>query len=400
MLADTAAPQPPRPASAARPKRVIPMAEFFQRIGYVTLKLTRGCNLSCSYCNVEADTPRTPRMALAVYKRVADLLVGKLAPTPGRPGVPRRRAAALAGRVVRGGRRLRQGPGARHRKDVEFPLVTNATLLTEERLLRLKALGIRFCLSVDGPPDINDQVRGGGQAVERAVRLLVKHRVRFGVLSVMSRANYQHMGKVMDWFREVGITNFRVNFLEAQGRGNDEQQLLRGEEMFEGMKQVLDHLDRTGLSVSEGEMMMMVRRFLYGRDPKPQLSCWEYQCQAGRSYVTVDLDGILHACGTDVVHHPLGHLDQDMDLDHYDTTLLRLHDKGDWVIRCFDCDAKKICRHSCSTSDFNSKNQREYECRFTKLMYRHLCENPDQAARVEGIALAHKGCPLGPRSCR
>ena len=31
--------------------------EFFQRIGYVTLKLTNGCNLHCTYCNVEAVTP-------------------------------------------------------------------------------------------------------------------------------------------------------------------------------------------------------------------------------------------------------------------------------------------------------------------------------------------------------
>src|SRR5262249_47097085 len=124
-------------------------------------------------------------------------------------------------------------------KTVDFPLVTNGTLLTEERLLTLRRLGIRFCLSVDGPPNVNDLLRGGGLAVERAIRLFNEHRIPFGVLTVLSKANYQRMTEVMDYFVKVGISNFRVNFLQPQGRGADESHLLTGEEMFAGMQRVL-----------------------------------------------------------------------------------------------------------------------------------------------------------------
>src|SRR5947209_20169372 len=48
---------------------------FFRRISYVTLKLTNGCNLHCSYCNVEALTPQTPRMSIERFRQVARLLV-------------------------------------------------------------------------------------------------------------------------------------------------------------------------------------------------------------------------------------------------------------------------------------------------------------------------------------
>src|SRR5438045_2247336 len=48
---------------------------FFRDIAYVTLKVTNGCNLKCSYCNVEADHPSTPKMSIETFKRVADLLV-------------------------------------------------------------------------------------------------------------------------------------------------------------------------------------------------------------------------------------------------------------------------------------------------------------------------------------
>jgi sulfatase maturation enzyme AslB (radical SAM superfamily) len=51
------------------------VADFFQRIGSVTLKVTNGCNLHCAYCNVEALTPKTPRVSMQRFKQVAELLI-------------------------------------------------------------------------------------------------------------------------------------------------------------------------------------------------------------------------------------------------------------------------------------------------------------------------------------
>jgi radical SAM protein with 4Fe4S-binding SPASM domain len=199
----------------------------------------------------------------------------------------------------------------------------------------------------------------------------------------------------MDWFADVGTDAFRVNFLQPQGRGADEAQLLSGEEMFEGMRQVLDHMDRTGVRVREEEMLRMVDRFLRGREPQPRLTCWEFQCQAGRTYCAVDHTGVIHACGTDLRNHPLGHLDADLDRAHHDATLQRLHNKSDWVIRCFDCAARRICRHSCPTSDFNSDTYKEQECRFTKLMYAHLSACPEKARRIDQALRGRHGRPPG-----
>ncbi len=371
------------------------LEDFFQRIGYVTLKLTSGCNLHCSYCNVEALTPRTPRMSIERFQQVARLLLGNS-------------RQSRVGLEFHGGEPLllpdewfeeavayARGLAREHGKVVEFPLVTNGTLLTEERLQRLSRLGLLFCMSVDGPPALNDRLRGGGQAVARALELFRRYRISLGVLTVLSRANYQRMTEVMDWFAEVGIDNFRVNFLQPQGRGADESSLLTGEEMFEGMRQVLEHMDRNQVRVEEAEAMMMVRRFLEGRDPRPGLSCWEVECQAGRIYCAIDHAGTIHACGTDLSHHPLGHLDADMDDAHYKATLLRLHHKDAWVIRCFDCEARRVCRHSCPTSDYNSDLYREYECRFTKRMYQHLLAQPEQARRIAAALAARRGPPIG-----
>jgi uncharacterized protein len=370
-------------------------SEFFQRIRYVTLKLTNGCNLACSYCNVEAVTPKTPMMSLELFKQVARLFIeNSRSPQLGlefHGGEPLLLPDAFFEEAVQ----FARGLARQHHKFIEFPLVTNGTMMTEERLLKLHRLGIKLCLSVDGPPHINDQIRGSGHAVERTIRLMQKHRIGFGLLTVLSRTNATRMREVMDWFHATDIHNFRMNFLQPQGRGADESQLLTGDEMFEGVRQILDHMVETDIAVEEVETMMNVQRFLQGRDPRPPLSCWEYQCQAGRVYVAVDLLGRIHACGTDLSSHVLGHISQPIDDEHYHRTLQRLHEKGDWVIRCFDCDARRICRHSCSTSDYNSETYKEHECRFTKLLYRHLCDYPSKAQRIGAVLRARRAPPPG-----
>jgi uncharacterized protein len=369
--------------------------EFFQQIGSITLKVTSGCNLSCAYCNVEALTPQTPRMSIERFKQVADLVV------------PHSREPVVTLEFHGGEPLLLPDPwyeeavayatalGQRHGKEVRFPLMTNGTLLTEERLLKLHGLGIVFGMSMDGPPSINDLLRGSGLAVERAVRLFRKHQIEFGVTTVLSKANCRRMDKVMDYFADIGIDSIRVNPLQPQGRGNDDSQLLTGEEMFDSMLQVLDHMDRTKMQVEEVDLLLMVDRFLRGRDKTPRLSCWEFQCQAGRSYCAIDHKGQIHACGSDVSNHVLGRVDDDIDDDHYGSTMRRLHDKGDWVIRCFDCPARRICHHSCPTSDFNSELFKEYHCRYTKLLYAHLHANPAKAYRIEAARVARHGPPPG-----
>jgi uncharacterized protein len=272
----------------------------------------------------------------------------------------------------------------RHRKHVEFPLVTNGTLLTEERLLKLNNLGIQWCMSCDGPPHINDLLRSSGRAVQRAIGLFQKHRIYCGLITVMSHANYDKMSEVMGWYRDIGVFDFRVNYLQPQGRGFDEQ-LLTGEQMFEGLHQIIDHMYETDVAVHEAESASHIERFVEGRDPAKPLTCWEYQCQAGRTYVAVDLLGRIHACGTDLVNHVVGHVHQPFDEQHYKQKLAKLHDKGDWVIRCFDCPAQQICNHSCSTSDYNSDQYKEHECDFTRRLWTYLCEHPERAYRVHEV---------------
>ena len=161
--------------------------------------------------------------------------------------------------------------------------------------------------------------------------------------------------------------------------------------MFGAARDILDHMYATDVSVSEAETLQCVEKFMMGRNPNPQLSCWEFECQAGRTYVAVDLLGRIHACGTDLTNHVLGHIGRDLDEHEYKRKLQKLHHKSSWVVRCFDCDARRICRHSCPTSDHNSEEYKELECRYTKLLYEHFSDYPWKAAHVNEVVMARRG---------
>ncbi len=359
--------------------------QFFESIAYVTLKLTPGCNLKCSYCNVEALTPKTPKMGMDQYRRIADLLIDNS-------------KSHIVGLEFHGGEPLllpddwfeeavgyaREKAKARN-KIIEFPLVTNGTRLSEKRLDRLDGLGIRFCLSCDGPPAINDELRGAGDRVARALNLLQEKRVHKGVITVLSQSNWNRMPEVMDWFGEIGVDDFTINVLQPQGRGV-ESNILSGEQMFAAMRDIFEHMYANDLAVWEAETLLRLTRFVHDREHAAPLHCSEFGCQAGRTYVAIDTNGTMHACGTDLANHPIGHVDEPFDEERYNATLARLHDKGSWVVRCFGCDAKQICNHSCPTSDYNSDDIKEHDCKSTKLLWAYFCENE---ARVRELMRKH-----------
>ena len=373
----------------------LPAATFFENVRYVTLKVTNGCNLKCTYCNVEADLPSTPRLGIETYKRVAKLLIeNSRFPAVGlefHGGEPLLQPHAWYEEAVGYAAALARA----HDKTVTHPLQTNGTLLTDERIDQLTALGIDVGISFDGPPHINDEFRMAGRAVERSIRRLREHGKHFGMILVLSRSNCERMDEVMDYFRDIGVSSFRVNFLQPQGRGMTHI-LLAGDEMFRGMKAVFEHMHATKCSVVEADMETAIQRFMIGRDPQPSLSCWEFQCQAGRVYVAMDHRGAIYACGTDMSQHQLGHIDRGFSPSHVKATLDRLHQKDAWYVRCFDCNARRICNQSCPTSDYNDLEYRERECSYTKMLYQYLADNEDRVREVHGVLLALR--PGGARS--
>jgi uncharacterized protein len=358
---------------------------FFEPIVYLTAKVTHGCNIKCKYCKVDSLSTKSTRMSMETAKRAARLLIENSSfPSVWfnmHGGEPLLMPDEWIEEIVAYASDLAK----KNSKEIKFPIATNGTLLTEERLLRLHALGIDFSMSCDGPPEINDLMRRRGKTVQKTYQLFKKHKIRVGIMAVINRANHDRMKEVMEWYREQGIRAFLSNFIEAQGRGI-RNHLLSPQEMLVSAIQILDHMYETDVSVANDDLLRKIVWFTEGREHEDAHCCPNMQCHAGRHMIAIDMDGGMTVCGSaDTGDFLIGNIDGDIDDLQYKEVLNRFHDKGRWIIRCFDCPAKKICSHGCTTACNKSTEYRDNMCAYTRLLWTYLCEHPEKPYRINGL---------------
>ena len=153
-------------------------------VRYLVLWLTTACNLHCAYCY--RGEQRVARMSFAVAEAALRLAGASGLPfhvqlTGGEPTLEPE-LIEFAGRMVR---------------EIRWPatlaLQTNGTLLDTETIELCKRYRIDVCLSIDGPPAIQERVRGGVGAVFHGLHLLARREMVVRVTSVLSDVNVGHL---------------------------------------------------------------------------------------------------------------------------------------------------------------------------------------------------------------
>lgn len=372
------------PGLAVADRKWISPEEFFREVVSVTGKVHSGCNLNCRYCSEECHGPDSAAMPLQTYRRLSDLAIRHSRyPRLGlefHGGEPLllpdqwfRRAIEYAAALAK-----------EHGKTLFHPLQTNATLLTPQRIDTLHELGIKFGVSLDGPPHLNDVERGGGAKVVEAVRYMLERGIRVGLIAVMNRVTCNRMPEVMAFFHhDLGLKDFRLLFMNPQGRGG-EVEMLTAEQMLAGFRDVFEYMLRHECAIVEGTVAIWVNRFVHGRTNDLIPSCWGHSCVAGIHRVAVDPRGDVYSCGCAIgwPKHRLGNIDTGFDAEYLAAALEDLHKKDRWYVRCFGCAAYRICSQGCTISKRISPEFREAECKFTRMFYTYLHENPDKTRKI------------------
>ncbi len=94
---------------------------------------------------------------------------------------------------------------------VNYSIQTNGCLLNEEWAEFFKANNFLVGISLDGPKDINDQLRitpehkGSYNQVMKAIKLLKQYDVPFNILCVLTSFNSKHIRKVYKFFKKEGF---------------------------------------------------------------------------------------------------------------------------------------------------------------------------------------------------
>jgi uncharacterized protein len=156
-------------------------------LNYLILILTTRCNLKCAYCY---NGDRDPiDMDQAVLSEALSLVSQGAAPvrvqlTGGEPAL----VPELIERTVKQAKSLT--------RPYKISLQTNATLLDRPLVKFFKNNNIEIGISLDGPPDINDRLRGRSRELVRGLSFLEEAGWPFTVTTVVTQDNCQELYKV------------------------------------------------------------------------------------------------------------------------------------------------------------------------------------------------------------
>jgi MoaA/NifB/PqqE/SkfB family radical SAM enzyme len=104
-------------------------------------------------------------------------------------------------------------------------VTTNGFFTKGERLNRLRELVDVLAISLDGPPEIHNEIRGSARAFERLEAGLENVRqagIPFGFIHTLTRRNWEHLLWVAEFAAGNGASLLQIHPLELAGRAGNQ----------------------------------------------------------------------------------------------------------------------------------------------------------------------------------
>ena len=262
-------------------------------VRYLILSLTNRCNLNCVYC-YNGEIREATEMSVAVLEKALEL-AGKgdkpfhMQLTGGEPTL----VPELVEAAVRGAK----GVG----RACSIGLQTNGTLLTPGLAKFLRENRVQAGVSLDGPPAVQDALRGQAGATLRGLQLLDAQQVPFRVTTVVSGNNAKYLDRLVYVLSSFAhARGIGLDLLVDKGRANgsadvfpaDPQTLRDGIRAMVAALEAVNRKRRVPLELRELKLLNCSRE--QGDDSAEQAPF----CHACRGQsVAVHPDGRLFPCG-------------------------------------------------------------------------------------------------------
>jgi MoaA/NifB/PqqE/SkfB family radical SAM enzyme len=184
----------------------------------VIWEITNRCNLSCRHCfvnNKHRDLSLSTEKCIEIIDDFANFPVAKVMITGGEPFI-RDDIFILLERIKR------VDP------EIIIDLTTNMTLLDDEKICRLKDIGIdELTTSIDGDMDTHDRIRSRGNfsRVISISRLALSMGISVDAVTVANNMNSHLIGDIIDTARDNGFSSITVSGIIVR---NEQHQSVRG----------------------------------------------------------------------------------------------------------------------------------------------------------------------------
>lgn len=234
--------------------------------------LTNVCNMSCIYCQAKDDEAIVRRF---MSKDTAEKCVNVALSSPSRfltfefqGGEPLANFEVLKHIVLY----TEEKKGS---KSITFSLVSNLTLLTEDKLAFLMEHNVGISTSLDGFEMLHNQNRpfsnGSGtyNIVEERIKFIQDHQYCVGAIQTTTRQSLQHPKRIIDTYVSLGQTNIFIRPLTRLGTaarvwdeiGYTSEEFL---EFYRECLQYIIHLNLSGTKIQENHATIFLKKILTG----------------------------------------------------------------------------------------------------------------------------------------
>ena len=279
--------------------------------------VTRNCNMKCVYCHAQAQSSSKWDMS----KETAAKVVERIFETPNR----------VLTIEFQGGEPLSNFPivmflsdqarllAKKTKKDLRLSLITNLSLMDDEKLRELKKRGVEICTSLDGPEHIHDANRllHGGSSHALVTRWWKK--IKPGSLLTVTRRTLEEPKAVVDEYLKRGASSIALRPLNPLGYAKKVWGKIgyTPEEFLAFYSKAMDRIisgNRRGRVFAETTAKVFLTKALAAREPNHM--DLRSPCGAGIGQIAYDYDGEVYSCdegrmlramGDDLFH--LGHVD-------------------------------------------------------------------------------------------
>ena len=263
-------------------------------INYLILVLTSRCNLHCTYC-YHGDPGERQDMSMTTLDQAFALAASGSGPlhiqlTGGEPTLVPELIEAAAQRAVPMSRAYTLG------------IQINGTCLDERVIALFKRYRLQVGVSLDGPPAIQEQLRGKAAATLRGLQLLESYGVPFRVTTVVSNRNVDYLDRLawlLAGFRQALGLGLDLLVVKGKARGDEALSPAEPVKMIQGIESLMkalndmNHRKEIPLQLRELEL---VKRMLGSKkrvENRARSFCY---AQHGAS-LAVHPDGRLFPCG-------------------------------------------------------------------------------------------------------
>lgn len=307
-------------------------------LNYIFFELTQRCNLVCRHCGSDCTANASvPDLPAEDVIKVLD-------------GIRRRHNPAGITVALTGGEPLVYpdffGLG-RTITEMGFPwgMVTNGWAWTPDTVEAARVAGMRtITVSLDGPPDSHDWLRGRTGSYQRAanaLRLLTAAPwiQKLDVVTCVNRRNLNQLDELRDLLEELGVRYWRLFTVSPIGRAAGDPDLILDKESFRQlMSWTAARRGTPGPAINFSES-----GYLGSCDTTVRNH--PFFCRAGVNVAGVMVDGALLACPNIDRSFAQGNIREDDFCEVWETRYQPFRDRS-WMRtgECVDCKEWGLCQ--------------------------------------------------------